>query len=165
MKQAEIEKNKETVNEAFESSKNVEEYCYVVYQETKDGQKIRLGLTNFEPVQVDQTGKSIGEKIASFIVNNQINAPEEYDEQYDLQEGEWDDEEPEIDPTNDISFDKVDAQDLQRELSDRMTKNVSDSPVEQTIITPGEKDNTKKVENSTENSKQSAKETYPQANE
>lgn len=109
--------------------------------------KSRIGLSGFETVQIDTLGfMTLGDKVASILNGSMDFHGSDRELEYDQEEGSWEDEEPEIDPTN-TSLDKTDLHDIQVETINRLNEQVE---VHKTLVTPGDTPITTESELTTE---------------
>lgn len=94
----------------------------------------RLGLAHFEPVQIDILGHmTLGEKVSKILSGQMPFSADDKEFEFDQEEGQWSDEEPDFDPTNDL-LDKTDLHDIHRQiLSEIAEKQVKESHVTQIL--------------------------------
>lgn len=97
--------------------------------------KSRIGLVGFENVQIDTLGfMSLGDKVTSILNGSMDFHGSDRDLEYDQEEGSWNDEDPEIDPTNSM-LDSTDVHDIQVETINKMNEQIE---VHKTLVTPGD---------------------------
>lgn len=109
------EKEKTLVEQALEgkSSENLKQEVEMIYDPETH---CRLGLAHFPPVQIDTLGfMTLGEKVQKILTGSMDFHAREDELEYDQDEGNWNDPEPDFDPTNQL-LDKTDVHDLHKEL-------------------------------------------------
>lgn len=94
----------------------------------------RLGLSHFEPVQIDTLGHmTLGEKVSKILSGQMPFSADDKELEFDQEEGQWTDADPDFDPTNDL-LDKTDLYDIHKELlSEIAEKQVMNSHVTQIL--------------------------------
>lgn len=98
----------------------------------------RLGLTNFEKVQIETLGfMTLGEKVTRILQGSMDFHAKEDELEYDQEEGTWLDDDPDIDPTNDF-LDKTDVHDIHKELIEKQ-REVQQKLSSVTKVEPGDK--------------------------
>lgn len=113
-----------------------------------------LGIKGFEPTQIDVLGfVPLGEKVIKILGGQMEFHADDTNIEYDQDEGEWTDDDPDFDPTNQ-PMDKTDLFDLQKETLEKIAEakvNASHA----TKVEPGDKPvdsvERSKVEEATEN--------------
>lgn len=129
------EKKKSLVEQALEGKReDKQEYEPKMIYDPETGR--RLGLSHFEPVQIDTLGHmTLGEKVTKILTGQMPFSADDKELEFDQDEGQWADEEPDFDPTNDL-LDKTDLHDIHREiLSEIAEKQVKESHVTQILPT------------------------------
>lgn len=97
----------------------------------------RIGLTNFDPVQIDTLGfQTLSEKVVRILAGEMDFHSNEKELEFDEEEGQWTDQEPDFDPTNDF-LDKTDIHDLHKEIIEKQ-RELAEKVNNVTQIEPGE---------------------------
>lgn len=94
----------------------------------------RLGLAHFEPVQIDILGHmTLGEKVSKILTGQMPFSADDKELEFDQEEGQWTDDDPDFDPSNDL-LDKTDLHDIHKALlSEIAEKQVKESHVTQVL--------------------------------
>lgn len=127
------EKKKTLVEQALEGKRDEkQEYGPKMIYDPETGR--RLGLSYFEPVQIDTLGHmTLGEKVSKILTGQMPFSSDDRELEFDQEEGKWTDVEPDFDPTNDL-LDRTDLHDIHKEiLSEIAEKQVKDSHVTQIL--------------------------------
>lgn len=121
------------VDEALNGKKPVYTGTKMLYDENGH----RIGLTNFQKVQIETLGyMSLGDKVTRILEGSMDFHAKEDELEYDQEEGTWLDEDPDIDPTNDF-LDKTDVHDIHKELIEKQ-REVQQKLSSVTKVEPGD---------------------------
>lgn len=94
----------------------------MLYEQNSKKFMAPLGIKGFEPTQIDTLGfVPLGEKVLKILGGQMEFHADDNQLEYDQDEGEWSDDDPDFDPTNQ-PMDKTDLFDLQKETLEKIAE-------------------------------------------
>ncbi len=111
----------------------------------------RVGLSEFKKVQIDTLSyMPLSKKVSAILSGSMEFHADDSKFEYDQEEGNWDDDLPDYDPTNDL-LDETDIHDLQKDIIENLQENHT-----KVTVTPGDTPVTNDEDLSLKNEKDSS---------